>query len=91
MRAHSKLRSVKNVPRAVKKALVLAKDKTRWTQNMPENIKILLLDRGAKKQDFKGLLWGQRVQRYSSTYIYRARGPNRTEDEDMSEDKHVVS
>ena len=73
MRAHSRLRSIKSVPWAVKKALVLVEDKTRRAQNMSENVKILLSARGAKKQDFEGLLWGQRVQRYSSTYVSGSR------------------
>ena len=34
---------------------------------MPEDIKILLFVRGARQQNFEGLLWGHKVQQSMST------------------------
>ena len=47
-----------------------------WPWLRPENIKILLLAREARQQDFEGLLWGQWIWR-PWPISYQAHGPYR--------------
>ena len=49
-----------------------------WPWLRPENIKILLLAREARQQDFEGLLWSQRIWQ-PRPISYQAQGPRRGE------------
>ena len=47
-----------------------------WPWHRSEDIKILILARGARQQDFEGLLWGQRIWQ-PRPISYQAQGPRR--------------
>ena len=75
MRAHSRLRSVRSVHWAVKKALVLVEDKTRRAQTCLRMSKSSFLYEVPKSRILKGYC-GAGESKDTHPHIYQARGSN---------------